>query len=349
MSASEFNPIRRSLLGWYRQSRRDLPWRRSSDPYAIWIAETMLQQTQVKTVLPYYSRFLKEFPTVEALDRAPRERVLALWSGLGYYRRAEDLKKAARKIVRHHGGKIPRSFAALRELPGVGLYTAGALMSIAFNRPYPALDGNARRVLTRLFDLQGEKDLYALGQRLVSPSRPGPFNQALMELGSRVCVAKEPRCPLCPLSRSCAARRSGSFKNRALPARGRRMIEVEWPLAVIQNGGRILLRRRAREGILKGLWEVPGGEKKRGESLRAALARHLNGIGERLKIVSPVGEIRHAITHRKIRAPLFVLNGAALEKTALHGARWRWLALSSLHRYPLSSLSLKAVKAATRR
>jgi len=344
MSSSKFNQIRIRLLGWYDRNRRDLPWRRTKDPYAIWIAETMLQQTQVKTALAYYERFLRTFPTIEALDRASVDEVLTVWSGLGYYRRAENLKKAAWQIIRRHGGKIPQDFRALRALPGVGPYTAGALMSIGFNRAYPALDGNARRVVARLFNVQREKDLRVIGKQLVSPSRPGHFNQALMELGSKICLARSPDCPICPIARSCAARRSGRVEERASSSAKPGIKKVEWPLVLVQNKGKILLRRRPPGGILGGLWELPGGERKKGEALKDALARHLNGLGDQVSLGSPIGEIRHSITRHRIRAPLFVSVCPGEKKIRLPHPRWRWLPLSSLHRYPLSALSLKAIR-----
>lgn len=341
---SKIGIIRRDLLRWYDTNRRDLPWRRTTDPYAVWVSETMLQQTQVKTVIPYYEGFLKNFPTIEALDRASRQEVLAVWSGLGYYRRAENLKKAARQIMRRHGGKVPQDFRALSALPGVGPYTAGALMSIAFNRAYPALDGNARRVLSRLFNANGENNLHAIGKRLVSPSRPGHFNQALMELGSRICLARDPGCPICPTAQSCAARRSGKIETRASSSARPEIKKVEWPLVLVQDGGKILLRRRPPGGILAGLWELPGGERKKGEALRDALARHLNGLGDQVSLSSPIGEIRHSITRHRIRAPLFVSLCSSEKKIHLPHPSWRWLSLSRLHRYPLSALSLKAIR-----
>lgn len=342
-----FNRIRRRLLAWYEKNRRDLPWRRTRDPYAIWIAETMLQQTQVTTVLPYYRRFLNAFPTIKALDRAAKDDVLALWAGLGYYRRAENLKKAARIITRKHQGKMPRDFAALQTLPGVGPYTAGALASIAFNRPYPALDANACRVLARMFDVRGEKDLRDIGGRLVPRSRPGDWNQALMELGATICLARDPNCPLCPISPFCAAWRSRRFHSKPLAAANQRVQEIQWPLVVIQNNEKILLRRRPAAALLGGLWEVPGGERKKGESLKAALTRHLDGLGRIVSPASFVGEVRHSITYRRIRAPVF---HCAHEKKSLRSrSNWRWASLNLLHRYPLSSLSLKAIKLVTQR
>jgi A/G-specific adenine glycosylase len=332
--------IQRALLAWYDRTRRDLPWRRTQDPYAKWIAETMLQQTQVQTVLPYYRRFLKTFPSVGALDRARRDRVLALWSGLGYYRRATNLKAAARAIVRVHGGKIPREFRALRALPGIGDYTAGALMSMAFGAPYAAIDGNARRVLTRLFNAATEKSVRAAAARLVAISRPGDFNQALMDLGATVCLARAPCCRECPVASHCAARQRGGV--RKLLARKTAVRKIDWPLALIEKDGKILLRRRPPGGILPGLWEIPGGERKKSESLRAALARHLDGAGDRVNLGNVVGVIHHSITHRRIRAPVYRYAFAGDAPPPAPG--WRWFRLSSLGRHPLSSLSLKAAR-----
>jgi len=343
MSSSQFNLIiQRRLLDWYRRNRRDLPWRRTKDPYAVWISETMLQQTQVKTVLPYYRRFLKALPTLSHLDRASTERVLTLWSGLGYYRRAASLKRAARKLMLEHGGKIPADFKALRALPGVGLYTAGALMSIAFNRPYPALDGNARRVLQRLFGVQDEKAVRGIAGKLVITSRPREWNQALMELGARVCLPRKPSCPRCPLAKLCAWRRSdGSAVPR--PERTRPKVRrVEWTLALVRKNGKVLLRRRPEGLLLSGLWEIPGGERKKGESLKAALSRHLGPLRSRVKAEALMGEIRHAITYRRIRAYLY--RCATPRAVHLPNNDWSWVAPRSLSRRPVSALSLKAIK-----
>ena len=341
-TASKLNQIRRHLLRWYDKNRRSLPWRDTQDPYAIWVIETMLQQTQVKTALPYYLRFLTAFPTISSLDRAPLDRVLALWSGLGYYRRAQNLKKAARKIMREHKGKLPQDYHALLTLPGVGPYTAGAVMSIAFNQPFPALDGNTRRVLGRSFNTSREKDLQEIDRRLVSPSRPGDFNQALMELGATICHFRDPTCPVCPLASTCIARSTVIFPSQIGPTRGRKVKNVEWPLALIQKNGKILLRRRFQDGLLEGLWEIPGGERKAQETVKATLARHLKGLGQRGRPVFEIGEIRHSITYRRIRASLFFFPGYHISH--LPNPDWRWVAISSLRRYPLSSLSLKAIK-----
>jgi A/G-specific adenine glycosylase len=334
--------VRRALLGWYDRERRDLPWRATRDPYAIWIAETMLQQTQVKTVLPYYSRFLAACPSIAALARARREKVLALWSGLGYYRRATNLKRAAREIVRRHGGELPRDFRALCALPGIGEYTAGALMSIAFGARCAAVDANARRVLSRIYGMREESALRARAARIVPAARPGDFNQALMDLGATVCLSRNPRCPVCPLAPVCVATTSGvrEAKRRSKPAARR----VEWPLAVIEQNGRILLRRRSEYGLLAGLWEIPGGECRQRETPRRSLLRELDGLDAR--IASTVGVVRHSITDRNIRARVYrcALGGAAPRPPA-----WRWFAIDAVKSLPLSSLSLKALRLAQKK
>src|SRR5713226_9342004 len=344
MSPSDLTGIRSRLLRWYRQNLRDLPWRRTSDPYAIWIAETMLQQTQVKTVLPYYRRFLKALPTIQALDRASLQRVLTLWSGLGYYRRAENLKKAARKIVREHHGRLPRERHDLLALPGVGSYTAGALLSIAFNRPFPAVDGNARRVLTRVFNVKGDKKLASLAHELAHCASPGRLNQALMELGATICLPRLPRCAKCPFVKFCDAYGSGQAQIGRQAVSKQTIRKVDWPLLVIQSGSRILLHRRASNGILAGLWEVPGGEKKQGETAQETLVRHLDGLSNRVTSISLIGQVGHSITNRRIRAPIF--RGRLDGRTALPRSSWRWVSCSNLHRHPLSSLSRKAIKLA---
>jgi A/G-specific adenine glycosylase len=329
--------VRRALLGWYGRARRDLPWRATRDPYAIWVAETMLQQTQVKTVIPYYRRFLEAFPSIFDLDRVRRDKVLALWSGLGYYRRATNLKQAAREIVLRHAGRLPRDFAALRELPGVGDYTAGAVMSIAFGERYSALDANARRVLSRIYTPSDEAALGNVAARIVPRRRPGDFNQALMDLGATVCLARNPRCAECPVAALCAASRGGRIAKRPAKAPPRK---VQWPLAVIAHNGKILLRRRASAGLLAGMWEIPGGEKKPRERIAAALARELGAFGARVASAAMLGVVRHSITDRNIRAPVYLCTLAGDLPEKIPG--WRWLSVGALKKLPISALSVKA-------
>jgi A/G-specific adenine glycosylase len=344
MSAKNFSSIRRKLLRWYDTNKRDLPWRRTADPYAIWVSETMLQQTQVKTVLPYYARFMESFPTLEALHRAPLPRVLRLWSGLGYYRRAENMKKAARDVIRRHGGKIPDRYDKLRALPGIGDYTAGAILSIAFHQPHPAIDGNVRRVYSRLFRITDEKRLRQVARAIVPGLFPGSFNQALMELGATICTPKAPRCDACPVALNCAYRSrkqpAKTFKHR----RNSKVHDITWPLAIVRRRGRILLRRRAAGGFLAGLWELPGGQLLRSREVSELLRAHLRELPVCRSKAKKIGEIRHSITYRRIRAPLYLLDCAPLGRLSLPRSRWRWANPARLQDHAISSMTSKAVK-----
>jgi len=303
----------------------------------------MLQQTQVKTVLPYYEKFLSAFPTVSALDRAPIENVLRLWSGLGYYRRAENLKRAARQLVRDHGGKLPQEYAALRQLAGIGEYTAGAILSIAFQQRYPAVDGNARRVLTRLISVN-ENDLQSSAMALVPRSRPGDFNQALMELGATTCGPNEPRCERCPLASECVSRAQSSQNIKRRARSQIKFTNVTWPLAIVRQRGKILLRRRANDGLMARLWELPGGETAARRSAIACLRNELKQLGVNPKHPQSIGEIRHSITHRRIRAPIYLIECPAASKLRLAEQQWRWFRAPTIPRQAISSMTAKALR-----
>ena len=342
MTEANLPLVRRRLLNWYRKNQRDLPWRRSRDPYAIWISETMLQQTQVKTVLPYYARFLSAFPSVHALARAPLQRVLRLWSGLGYYRRAENLHKAARQIMRRHGGIMPREAPQLLALPGVGDYTAGALLSIAFGEQHPAVDGNVRRVLSRLALTKSNDEIHAYAAKLVKTSQPGNLNQALMELGATVCTPKEPRCRGCPVASNC---RSQSGQQPAIWQRQKSASrDVIWPLAIVQRRGRILLRRRRADGLLAKLWELPGAEITAAEKAEAVIRQELRPLSVRGLAPQRLGELRHSITNRRIRAPVLLYRWPVHKSALEDKTDWRWILPTDLHRYGTSSMTTKAVR-----
>jgi A/G-specific adenine glycosylase len=342
MALKNPSAIRRQLLRWYDQHRRDLPWRRTRDPYAIWIAETMLQQTQVATVEPYYQRFLRELPSVHSLHRAPLRKVLTLWSGLGYYRRAENLKKSAGEIVRKHGGELPKDYHAWLALPGVGDYTAGALMSIAFRQRYPAIDGNARRVLYRLLDPKNENELRRFAKLLVARTRPGDFNQGLMDLGATICIAEHPRCPRCPIATHCVARAKGQPIKSFRTGNAGLTQDIEWPLAIVRQGGKVLLRQRTRKGLLAGLWEFPGGEKRPRHGLRDLLTSQLAELRARFPSERRIGEFRHSITNRKIRSAVFLFDLPKNTKLRLPSRRWRWASPASLREFAVSSMTFKA-------
>jgi A/G-specific adenine glycosylase len=340
MPVTNLAAIRGRLLSWYKTHRRDLPWRRTSDPYAIWISETMLQQTQVATVIPYYSRFMDALPDIRALARAPLTKVLALWSGLGYYRRAANLKKAAGIVVMRHGGRLPDERQSLRTLPGIGEYTAGAILSIAFDKPDAAVDGNARRVLSRLLQASSAKDIRDAALRLVPKSHPGQFNQALMELGSLVCTPKNPQCAVCPLANFCPTHGAGRSAQPPLPRVTSPVRNVDWPLAIIRCRGKLLLRRRGTGGILSGMWEFPGRENAGSSTVQDLLPRQLAAT-LRSRMTS-LGIIRHAITNRRITAPVCLIDIPSRRNVRLNPRSWRWVAPSALERHPTSSMTRKA-------
>jgi A/G-specific adenine glycosylase len=296
--------IRERLLGHYDRNRRDLPWRRDTDAYRVWISEVMLQQTRVQTVIPYYMRWMERFPDLDALALADDDEVLRMWEGLGYYTRARNLHRAARVVRERHGGVLPASLEGLRTLPGFGPYTAGAVASIAFSAPAPAVDGNVTRVLSRLFDLEAPSaaELRARAGELVDPARPGDFNQALMELGATVCTPRGARCGECPLAALCRAREAGTVHLR--PARRtkkvvpRRSFAVAVILDVVE---RVLLVRRPRTGLLGGLWAFPEVELREGaagEDARThAALRRADALGLRCRGVGELPTVEHAFTH----------------------------------------------------
>ena len=299
-----------NLLHWYDREAADLPWRRSRDPWAIWLAEVMLQQTQVTTVIPWYERFLQQFPDVSSLAAAELDEVLSLWEGLGYYSRARHLHRAARQVMQERNGRIPRTAEALQQLPGIGRYTAGAIASIAYGQAAPVLDGNVMRVFARLTDLDEDvtrsatqRRLWALAQDWLHPTRPGDWNQALMELGRRVCRPRRPACSRCPLQARCLA-----FARGTQASRPRRRPRPERPhfdevAALLRNSqGEVLIQRRPEEGLLGGLWTFPGGRVAAEDSdLLAALRRSLREtLALQAQPLRPLTPVRHGFTHFRI-------------------------------------------------
>ena len=260
--------VRTRLLAWYDANRRDLPWRHTRDPYRILVAEYLLQRTRIASGTPYYERFLERFPTVRDLAAAPLDDVLAVWEGLGFYGRARNLHAAAQSIVQRHGGKVPRSYDELTSLPGIGPYTAGAVASIAFGISVPAVDGNVTRVIARLFRIRENvtagsvrRRIAEIAARLVSPERPGAFNQALMELGATVCTPIAPACVSCPVERLCLARAAGEERELPISSRPRSPRAVTVVFGLVTANGRVLLVRRPKGQLLAGLWALPGGER----------------------------------------------------------------------------------------
>src|SRR6202140_2025383 len=261
VSAKDLAAFRRALLRWYDKHRRDLPWRETRDPYRIWLSEIMLQQTRVAAVLGHYRIFLERFPNVQALAAASEDDVLAAWSGLGYYRRARMLHQTAQQIAKQDGGSFPRSSEALLELPGIGRYTAAAIASIAFAEPVAVVDGNVERVLQRFIGINlSTPQIWQYAQALLANSRPGDFNQAMMELGATVCAPREPSCPMCPVRKWCVTQQS--MERRTSPpgpaTNSTRQVKKEiWCVLTQRDGGIRLVQRPRKTSLMPGMWELP--------------------------------------------------------------------------------------------
>jgi A/G-specific adenine glycosylase len=298
------------LLEWFRARERDVPGRGESDPYRVWVAEVMAQQTRISTVIPYYEAFLQRFPDVDTLAAASLDDVIKAWEGLGYYGRARNLHRAAGEVCVRYGGRLPEDASVLRSLPGIGPYTAGAIASIAFGRPEPAVDGNVRRVLTRLHDLETPTParLDGLTRDLIAEAggAAGTLNQALMDLGGSVCGPRRPRCGECPVARLCLAHRSGTVALRPAPRQRSPLPHHDIAAALVWRGPRLVIARRPEEGLLGGLWEFPGGKVETGETPSEAARREVReelGIG--IEILGEAGATRHAYSHLRITLHLF--------------------------------------------
>ncbi len=335
------------LLRWYERHRRALPWRRTRDPYRIWVAEVMLQQTQVATVLPYYRRFLRRLPDLQSLARASEEEVLALWSGLGYYRRARLLRQAAQALVEAHGGRLPRDPELLAALPGVGRYTAGAIASMAFGVPVPAVDGNVRRVLARLCGQRRprEASLWALAARLVAGPRPGELNQALMELGATVCTPRSPSCNACPVRGACRARARGAPERYPRKLRRPRPQSLRVAVAWIERDGRVLLERTGTGSPLRGMWDLPAvaltDTDPAQQTLAAVLARR---CGLRVRPLALLTHVAHTVTARRMRLEVYL---CALEAPRPSSAgSLRWVRAEALDDHAVSGATRKILRRA---
>jgi len=356
-TGKQINAVQRALLRWYGRHRRDLPWRRRSDPYAIWVSEIMLQQTQVETVKPYFARFLKCFRTVRALAEAPLDDVLKAWEGLGYYARARNLHRAAKQIIAEHGSRLPSETSQLLALPGIGRYTAGAIASIAFGRDEPVLDGNVTRVLCRLFRIRTDpkssatqSQLWALARDLIPAGQASLLNQALMDLGATICVLRVPQCLLCPVERLCLARQHGEESRLPVAAPRRRTPHCDVAAGVIWKGDRILIDQRKSEGLLGGLWEFPGGKRRSAESLKACLMREVKEeLGIRIEVVRPFITVKHAYTHFRITLHCFECRFVSGRPRALRCAAWKWVRRKELDRYAFPAANHKVIEALRRR
>lgn len=344
--------IQTHLLDWYAKYQRDLPWRRTSDPYAIWISEIMLQQTQVATAKPYYKRFLEKFPTVEALAKAPMDDVLKAWEGLGYYSRARNLHRAAKAIVETHGGKLPQAVDELLKLPGIGPYTAGAIASIAFGLDEPVLDGNVIRVTSRLFRIHEnpkesstQKKLWALARDLIPAGEASFFNQALMDLGATICIPKKPRCLVCPLYDVCEARQQGEQDQLPIKVKRQKTPHYDLGVGIVWKDDQFLLVQRPKEGLLGGLWEFPGGEQNEGERLEACVRRQVKEkLNVKIKVNEHLTTVKHGFTHFKITVHAFNCEFISGKPTPNGVEDWAWVSLKKLDDYALPKATHKVVQ-----
>jgi A/G-specific adenine glycosylase len=343
----------RRLLGWFARHQRDLPWRRDRDPYRIWISEVMLQQTQVATVLPYFERFLQALPTLADLAAVEEQTVLRLWEGLGYYRRARDLHRAARQLVGEHGGAFPRQPEVLQRLPGFGRYTCNAVLSQAFDCRLPILEANSQRVLSRLFGRAEDprtgparRWLWQAAEEVLPRRQVGAFNQALMELGALVCTPTAPSCGDCPLAARCVARQTG--RQETIPARTPppEVTQVQEVAVVVRRGDRVLLVQRPDQGRWAGMWEFPHGSLLAEETHDAAalrLVRDLTGL--EVHLGPEMLTIRHTITRYRVTLVCFEAEHRAGEFQSSCLAQGRWLTPEEVAGYPVSAPQRRLARA----
>ncbi len=347
------------LVSWYRQSGRDLPWRRTKDPYRIWLSEIMLQQTQVTTVIPYYEKFLELFPIIQHLAEAPSETVLKAWEGLGYYARCRNLHQAAKSIVTERAGVFPETLETMNALPGVGKSTAGAILTFSQGQRHPILDGNVKRVLSRLFNDDGDpssKDVTArmwvwsaglLSEATLGTEDPFDYNQAIMELGATCCTPKAPNCLICPVQSFCDAFQAGT--QNELPTKGEKKTIPHHVIAVgvIWDGENILIQRRPEKGLLGGLWEFPGGKQESGEALSETVRRE---IEEELGIqVNVAGKaftvVKHAYTHFKITLHAYHCLYQAGTPEPKAADAWQWIPWQEVRQFAFPKANVRVLDA----
>jgi A/G-specific adenine glycosylase len=349
------NPIqrrfRKNLLSWYGKQARPLPWRETKDPYRIWVSEVMLQQTQVKTVESYYGRFIGRFPSVAELARAAPDEVMKHWEGLGYYGRARHLHRAAREVVERFDGNVPDTLEDLLSLSGIGRYTAGAILSIAFEKPEAVLDGNVIRVLSRMFHVTDDvrkgstlKKLWSLSEGLLPKRRIRDYNQALMELGALLCRSRNPACPDCPVSALCEANRLSL--QRELPVKSPRkpVPHHEVTAGIIWRDDHLLITRRPPKGLLGGLWEFPGGKLEPGETLEGCLKREIREeLGIAIEVGALLTSVDHAYTHFKITLHAFECRYRGGRLRLIGVDDYRWILPRELEKFALPAADHKII------
>lgn len=334
------------ILAWYKIHARSLPWRGHVDPYTVWISEIMLQQTRVDTVIPYFNRWMKRFPTLSSLANASEQEVLVLWEGLGYYSRARTLLRAARIVQTKYNGILPKERAKLETLPGVGRYTAAAIASIAYGMDEPVLDGNVKRVLARVMDYpdavntpSGEKDLWKIAEMLLPQGHAGEYNQAMMDFGAVLCTPHNPDCPNCPVQSLCKAYQKSVQLERPVRKEKPPVPTLQVAAAVIHRGDTVLIARRPSKGLLGGLWEFPGGKLENGETLPQALQREIQEeLQAFIDVEQEMGEYHHAYTHFKVNLTAFFASLENSEPVPLEASEIRWVKIDELRDFPMGKI-----------
>ncbi|HLE73910.1 MAG TPA: A/G-specific adenine glycosylase [Anaerolineales bacterium] len=340
------SPIAKKLLRWYAAQKRNLPWRADPQPYAVWVAEIMAQQTRLEAMLPYYARWMRLYPSIRALARSAEQDVLALWEGLGYYSRARNLRRAAKVVMTEYDGRLPSTVEELRRLPGIGAYTAGAIASLAFGADAPAVDGNAVRVLSRLFDVTepassapAQKLFWALAAQHLPPGCGAAYNQALMDLGAQVCTPRQPRCGLCPLRAECRAATLGIQEQRPVKIRSQAPPRRNFVAAVVQQRGSVLVMQRPAAGLLAGMWEFPNAPLRNQRGAKAALRKELEqSLGLFLPFEERLGEFEHAYSHFSVRLQVFHHSLDGVRPKVNTKRNYRWLPIRQLDGLPMGRL-----------
>ena len=351
--------FRTNLLDWYDEHKRSMPWRETDDPYRIWVSEIMLQQTRVDTVRDYYPRFLEAFPTVEALAAADRDTVLKYWEGLGFYARARHLHEAAQTVVDAHDGTVPDTMDDIKELKGIGPYTAAAVLSIAYEKPHAVLDGNVTRVLSRVFAVEedatttaAQNALRALANDLLDSDRPGDFNQAMMELGALVCTPSTPLCDRCPLNDVCRAHDAGTEEDYPITPESTPVPHHDIAVGLVfdDDRDRLLIQRRPDDGLLGGLWEFPGGKQEDGESMETACRREVREeLGIEVAVEEAFYTLSHAYSHFKITLHAFRCRIEDGTPEAREDQPFQWVGLDELDDYAFPRANRRLIEELERR
>ncbi len=350
-SEEEKSQIQKKLIKWFQKNQRDLPWRKTYDPYAVWVSEIMLQQTQVATVLPYFERWMKKLPAIRSVAEAKEDAVLKLWEGLGYYSRARNLQKTARMVTKQFNGHFPEQYDDILKLPGIGKYTAGAIASIAFNKPCPIVDGNVIRVIARLLNFrkntrlpENVKKFWKWSEELISKTDARDFNQGIMELGALICKPQNPDCANCPLQKTCKAYKKKTINT--IPDHGEKIkkIPIKVAIAVIKKDGKIFIQKRPPKGLMAGLWEFPGGKIERETPLKALRREIGEELGIKIKNVKKIRQIKHGYTKFSVDLHCYSADfdkGKIKLRAATEG---KWVKPEQLKKYPFPAANVRLIK-----